>query len=142
MSWKNVVLGQLLNASQTMGKLSTTDLAEGLVERGIIPETVKDDQTLHGILLSEIVLNAIAGVKVPPAPQNQDGYFVYRMNAKEMLVSEMVRRNSEQVRGLERRTGINLEHYYKISKRKECSMDACSTVAGQGLSKRKRVHRE
>ncbi len=43
-----------------------------------------------------------------------------------------------RVKELERRTGINLEHYYKINKRKECSRDDDLSAVGEGLSKRKK----
>jgi hypothetical protein len=40
------------------------------------------------------------------------------MNAKEMLLWHMGRKNAERVKDLERETGVNLEHYHKLNRKK------------------------
>ncbi len=112
MSWKDII-SQLENKLPNETKLSTTDLVNGLLEKGMIPEAIKHNTTLHEVMLREILLKTLEGIEVPGAPQDEEKIamgiylcrFVYRMNAKEMLMSQMGRRNAERVKDLERETG-------------------------------------
>ncbi len=108
MSWKDVITTwlskeKLIVPNET--KLSTTDLADKLVEKDMIPAAIKNNAILHEVLLTQILLETIDVIKVPRAPQNPNGYFVYRMNAKEMLLWHMGRKNAERVKDLEKETG-------------------------------------
>ena len=109
MSWKDVITTwlseeKLIVPNET--KLSTTDLADKLVEKDMIPTAIKNNAILHEVLLTQILLETIDVIKVPRAPQNPNGYFVYRMNAKEMLLWHMGRKNAERVKDLEKETGV------------------------------------
>ncbi len=121
MSWKDVITAwlskeKLIVPNET--KLSTTDLADILVEKNMIPAAIRNNAILYEVLLTRILLETLDVIKVPRAPQNPNGYFVYRMNAKEMLLWNMGRKNEEQIRGLEKETGVNLEHYHKLNREK------------------------
>ena len=126
MSWEDIINTQLSNKLPNETKLSTVDLVDKLLEKGMIPETIRDNTTLHEVLLSRILLRMLDGIEVPRAPQNMekigDGIYLhrfsYRMNAKEVLVSQMGRKSAERVKDLERETGVSLEHYRKLNKRK------------------------
>jgi hypothetical protein len=37
------------------------------------------------------------------------------MNAREMMVWDMARKNEKQVEALEKETGVNLDHYHKLN---------------------------
>ncbi len=132
MSWKDVITTwlskeKLIVPNET--KLSTTDLADKLVEKDMIPAAIKNNAILHEVLLTQILLETIDVIKVPRAPQNPNGYFVYRMNAKEMLLWHMGRKNAERVKDLEKETGVNLEHYHKLNTSKRtfvCAKDGSS----------------
>ncbi len=143
MSWRDIIITQLSNKLPNKTKLSTSDLVGKLLEKGMIPEAIRDNATLHGVLLSEILLKTLDGIEVPRAPQNEekigDGIYLrrfsYRMNAKEMLISQMGRRNAERIKDLERETGVSLEHYHKLNERKKCFGDGL--CAKDGLSKKR-----
>ncbi len=145
MSWKNIIISQLKNKLPNETKLSTVDLVNRLVEKGMIPEVIRDNATLHEVLLSEILLKMLDGIEVPRAPQDEEEIgngiylcrFSYRMNAKEMLMSQMGRKNAERIKDLERETGVSLEHYHKLNKREKRFGDGL--CAKDSLSKKRRL---
>ncbi len=114
MSWKDIINSHLKNRlpNETNSDLSTTDLVNKLVEKGIIPEGIKRNTTLHEVLLSEILLKTLEGIKVPLAQRSEE-----ELSAKEVLFSQMGRKSAERTKDLERETGVSLEHYHKLSKR-------------------------
>ncbi len=62
------------------------------------------------------------------------------MNAKEMLLWNMGRQNEEQIRGLEKETGVNLEHYHKLNREKRtfvCAKHGYAKCEGDSNKKRK-----
>ncbi len=138
MSWKDVITTRLSKEKLIVPnetKLSTSDLVDKLVEKDMIPAAIKNNATLHEVLLTQILLKTLDAIEVPPAPQNREEIgngiylcrFSYRANAKEMLLSHMGRKNAERVKDLERETGVNLEHYHKLSKRTfVCAKDGSS----------------
>ena len=90
------------------GNLATLDL----IEKNIIPATLIDNATLHSIMLTQIILETLTGITVPRAQGNN---FTYRMNAREMMMWDMARKNEKQVEALEKEMGVNLNHYHKLN---------------------------
>ena len=145
MSWRDIITAWLSKEKFIVPneiKLSTTSLAEILVEKNIIPPGIKNNATLHGVLLTRILLETLDAIKVPRAPQNSNGNFVYHMNAKEMLKWSMGRKNEEEVKALEKETGVNLEHYHKLNTNKQtfvCAKHGFGKCECKGnLSKKRR----
>ncbi len=144
MSWKDVITAWLSKEKLVVPnetKLSTADLADILVEKDMIPPAIRNNAILHEVLLTRIMLETLDAIKVPRAPQNPNGYFVYRMNAKEMLLWNMGRKNEEQIRGLEKETGVNLEHYHKLNRKKQtfvCAKHGFAKCECEGKSNKKR----
>ncbi len=87
------------------GKLSTSNLVDILSEKKTIPLDIKDNATLHGVLLTRILLETLEAIQVPQNP-----------NAKEMLTRSMGLRNQKELEALEKETGVSLEHYYKLNR--------------------------
>ncbi len=122
MSWRDIITVWLLKekfVAPNEIKLSTTNLADILVEKNMIPPGIKNNATLHGVLLTRILLETLDAIEVPRAPQASNGNFVYRMNAKEMLKWSMGSKNQKEVEALEKETGVNLEHYHKLNTNKQ-----------------------
>ncbi len=82
------------------------------MEKGIIPAGIKRNTTLHEVLLWEILLKALGGIKVPLAQRSEE-----ELSAKEVLFSQMGRKSTERTEDLERETGVSLEHYHKLSEK-------------------------
>ena len=146
MSWKDVITAWLSKEKLTVPnetKLSTGDLVDVLVEKDMIPPVIRNNATLHEVLLTQILLETVDTIKVPRAPQNPNGYFTYRMNAKEMLLWNMGRKNSERVKDLERETGVSLEHYHKLNRKKQtfvCAKHGFAKCECEGkLSKKRKL---
>ena len=78
----------------------------------MIPATLIDNQLLHSILLTQVMLETLADLTVPPSPQTNS--FTYHGNAKEKMMWDLNKKNAEQMKSLEEQTGVNLEHYYKL----------------------------
>ena len=139
MSWRDIITKWLPKEGfVTQGKISTTNLVEILVEKNIIPPGIKDNATLHGVLLTRILLETLDATQVPRAPQvtNGSGHcnFSYRMNAKEILKWSMGSKNQKELEALEKETGVSLEHYHKLNKfgtlpQKESRKRKCDTEA-------------
>ena len=79
----------------------------------MIPATLIDNQTLHSILLAQVILETLTDVTVPPAPQAKN--FTYRANAKEMVTWDLNKKNAELMKALEEQTGVNLDHYHELN---------------------------
>ncbi len=105
-----LALGQILNAR---GKFGNYGFNELLIEKNIIPATLIDNPTLHAIMLTPIILETLMGVTVPRAPQGNN--FTYHMNAKEIMMWDLARKNEKRVATLEEETGVNLDHYHKLN---------------------------
>ena len=115
MSWKDIINSHLKNRlpNETNSDLSTIDLVNKLVEKGMIPEAIKCNTTLHEVLLSEILLKTLEGIKVPLAQRGEE-----ELNAKEVLFWQIGRKGAERTKDLERETGVSLEYYHKLNSRK------------------------
>ena len=83
--------------------MATLDLMRLLIEKNTIPATLIDNPTLHAIILTQIILETLTGITVPRAPQGNT--FTYHMNAKEMLMWDMARKNEKQVEALQKKRG-------------------------------------
>ncbi len=116
MSWKDIINSHLKNRlpNETNSDLSTIVLVNKLLDKGIIPEAIKRNTTLHEVLLSEILLKTLEGVKVPLAQRGAE-----ELNAKEILFWQIGKKGAERTKDLERETGVSLEHYHKLSKREK-----------------------
>ena len=114
MTWRNIVTHWLSDKIITQeGNLTTLDLMKILIEKNIIPVTLIDNPTLHSIILTQIILETLTGITVPRAPQGNT--FTYHMNAKEMMMLDLGRKNEKQIEALEKETGVNLDHYHKLN---------------------------
>ncbi len=115
MSWKDITNSHLKNRlpNETNSDLSTIDLANKLVEKGMIPEAIKRNTALHEVLLSEILLKTLEGIKVPLAQRGEE-----ELSAKEVLFWQIGRKGAERTKDLERETGVSLEYYHKLNSRK------------------------
>jgi hypothetical protein len=114
MAWRNIVTHWLSDKIITQeGTLATLDFMKLLTEKNIIPTTLIDNATLHAIILTQIILETLTGITVPRAPQGNT--FTYHMNAKEMMMFDMARKNEKQIEALEKETGVNLDHYHKLN---------------------------
>ena len=94
MLWRDIVAEWVLTKQRDI-----MDLIHYLVYVGIIPSTVTGNQTLHSILLTQIMLGALTDVNVPPAPQAIRN-FSYRANAKEIMW-DLNRKIVEKMKSLE-----------------------------------------
>ena len=104
MTWRNIVTHWLSDKIITQeGNLTTLDLMKLLIEKNIIPVTLIDNPTLHSIILTQIILQTLTGITVPRAPQGNT--FTYHMNAKEMMMLDLGRKNEKQIEALEKETG-------------------------------------
>ena len=75
------------------------------------------NDTLHTILLTQVMWEMLKGMVVPRA--HQGSYFTYYMNAKEMMNMDMAKKSGLQFLALEKETGVNLDCYYKLGIRNE-----------------------
>jgi hypothetical protein len=114
MTWRNIITHWLSDKFITQeGNLATLDLIRLLIEKNMIPATLIDNPTLHSIILTQIILETLTGITVPRAPQGNT--FTYHMNAKEMMMFDMARKNEKQIEALEEETGMNLDPYHKLN---------------------------
>ena len=114
MAWRNIITRWLSDKVITPGEnLTVLSLIQLLIERNIIPSTLVDNATLHSIILTQIILETLTGITVPQISQGGD--FTYQMNAMEMMMLDLTRKNEGQVLTLEKETGVNLDHYHKLN---------------------------
>jgi hypothetical protein len=114
MTWRNIVTHWLSDKIITQeGNLATLDLMKLLIEKNMIPVTLIDNPTLYSIILTQFILETLTGITVPMAPQGNT--FTYHMNAKEMMMWDMARKNEKQIEALEKETGVNFDHYHKLN---------------------------
>ena len=107
MSWSNLVTEWMSSKKEFM------ELVGQLIRANIIPATLSDDQNLHSILLNQIILETMAEINVPRAPQGNN--FLYCANAKETLMWDLNQKNGKLIRELEEKTGVNLNNYHKLN---------------------------
>ena len=95
------------------GNLATLELIKLLIEENTIPSTLVNNSTLHSIILTQVLLETLTGITVPQVSQGSD--LTYRMDAREMMMLDLGRKNERQVEALEKETGVNLDHYHKLN---------------------------
>ena len=121
MSWRNIITEWLSKegfVTPDSQRFSTTNLVEILVEKNMIPPGIRNNATLHGVLLTQILLKTLDAIKVPRAPQVANGVFTYRVSAKEMLMWSIGSQNQKEIEALEKETGVSLEHYHRLNTNK------------------------
>jgi hypothetical protein len=122
MNWRDVVAHWLTEKGVILGgELKIVDLAELMIDRDMIPAWLVGNDTLHTVLLTQVMWETLKGVLVPRAQQGSN--FTYHLNAKEMMNQDMARKSGLQFLALEKETGVNLDSYYKLGIR-----NASSTV--------------
>ena len=99
------------------GKSGNSGFDETFDRENMIPATLIDNATLHSIILTQTILETLTGITVPRAPQGNT--FTYHMNAKEVMMFDMARKNKKQVEGLEKERGVNLDHHHKLNIRNQ-----------------------
>lgn len=118
MSWRDIVTTWLSNRRQDE-TLSIVDLVGHLVRANVAPTILADNATLHSILLTQIMLETLNGITVPPAPQGKPftgiQNFTYIQNSKEIMMWDLNVKNSKEIKLLEEKTGVNLDHYHKLN---------------------------
>ena len=100
---KGVVLG---------GELKITELVQLMIERNMIPAWLAGNDTLHTVLLTQVMWETLKGMVVPRAHQGNN--FMYHLNAKEVMNMDMAKGSGLQFLALEKETGVNLDCYYKL----------------------------
>ena len=114
MSWRNIVSHWLSDKCITQGgNLATLELIKLLIEGNTIPSTLVDNSTLHSIILTQVLLEALTGITVPWVSRGSD--LTYGMDARERMMLDLGRKNERLVETLEKETGVNLDHYHKLN---------------------------
>ena len=112
------------------GELKITELVELMIERNMIPAWLAGNDTLHTVLLTQVMWETLKGMVVPRAHQGSN--FTYHLNAKEMMNMDMAKKSGLQFLALEKETGVNLDNYYKLRIRK--ALPAAPMVFAKGAS--------
>ena len=110
MSWRDIVIKQVSNTPASQN-LSILDLVRHLIHENMIPTTLIDNVTLHSILLTQVILEKLSGVTAPAIPSKNCSY---HMDAKEIMMFDLNKKNSKPIKELEEQTGVNLDHYHKL----------------------------
>ena len=121
-------------------KWQLRELVSTLVNKEIIPENIKDDATLYALLVAQMHKMFGEMLKIPAygfvLPTYQ--YVSQTTHALTILNAERV---EQQKKHLERETGINISHYYKIKtvmdKRSKAPFIITTTRSGR-VTKRKK----
>ena len=94
------------------------DLEALLLKRGLIPEFVCGNDSLYDILLRRMQKQLLYSVNVPPRVQTSMT-FGGLMNCRRMLLQDVDNDLQKIKRSFEKKTGVNLDHYYKMAQTKE-----------------------
>ena len=120
MNWRDVVARWLTEKGVVLGgELKIVELVELMIERDMIPAWLVGNDTLHTVLLTQVMWETLKGMVVPRAHQGSN--FTYHLNAKEMMNMDMARKSGLQFLALEKETGVNLDSYYKLGIRNALS---------------------
>jgi hypothetical protein len=88
MSWRNIVGHWLSDKCITQGGgLATLELIKLLIEGNTIPSTLVDNSTLHSIILTQVLLEALTGITVPWVSRGSD--LTYGMDARERMMLDL-----------------------------------------------------
>ena len=113
-----------------------TELEEILLKRGLIPEFVRGDDALYDILLRQMLTQLVWSVEVPKRPQGPT--FAYLSNCKQMLEDELYGNVADRTRKFEMKTGVNLDHYYRLANTKMSGEKRKQTLLDEQTELRKR----
>ena len=94
------------------------DLEALLLKRGLIPEFVCGNDSLYDILLRRMQKQLLYSVNVPPRVQTSMT-FGGLMNCRRMLLQDVDNGLQKSKRSFDKKTGVNLDHYYKMAQTKE-----------------------
>jgi hypothetical protein len=90
------------------------DLEQILLKRELIPEFICGDDAFYDILIRRMQCQLILCVGVPERPQMGMG-FGHVANCKSMLVHEILADVHKRKEAFEKKTGVNLDHYYRLA---------------------------
>jgi hypothetical protein len=131
MNWREVVAHWLTEKGVVLGgELKITELVELMIERNMIPAWLAGNDTLHTVLLTQVMWETLKGIVVPRAHQGSN--FTYYLNAKEMMNMDMAKGSGLQFLAVEKETGVNLDNYYKLGIRG--ALSATPMVFAKGTS--------
>jgi hypothetical protein len=131
MNWRGVVAHWLTGRGVILGgELKITELVELMIERNMVPAWLEGNDTLHTVLLTQVMWETLKGIVVPRAHQGSS--FTYYLNAKEMMNMNMAKGSGLQFLALEKETGVNLDNYYKL--RIGNTLSAVPVVSTKGMS--------
>jgi hypothetical protein len=131
MNWREVVAHWLAEKGVILGgELEIPELVELMIERNMIPAWLAGNDTLHTVLLTQVMWEVLKGMMVPRAHQGSN--FTYYMNAKEMMNMDMAKKSGLQFLALEKETGVNLDCYDKLRIRN--ALPATPMVSAKGTS--------
>ena len=109
MCWRNIVKNWCISKTLQREKLEILNFIRQLIETNTIPATLVDNETLHSILLTQIVLETLNNVSVPRKSQGKN--FAYHSDAREAIMWNLSAENVLKIKRLEEEMGVNLDHY-------------------------------
>ena len=112
MCWRDIVKNWFISKTLQREKLEILNLIRQLIETNTIPATLVDNETLHSILLTQILLETLNDVSVPRKPQGKE--FVYRSDAREAIMWNLSAENVLKLKRLEEEMGVNYYYYYYL----------------------------
>ena len=113
MCWRDIVKNWFISKTVQRETAELLNLIRQLIETNTIPATLVDNETLHSILLTQILLETLNNVSVPKKPQGKN--FTYRSDAREAIMWNLSAENVLKIKRLEEETGVNLDHYHKLN---------------------------
>ena len=101
MSWRDVVTNWLSNKKDLtlldlLQEMIQADMIRDMIEANMIPATLIDNQTLHSILLTQVILETLMDLSVPPANN-------FTHNANRRIFYLLYERQGDGNVGLERK---------------------------------------
>ncbi|CAB3979922.1 Hypothetical predicted protein [Paramuricea clavata] len=93
------------------------DLVNLLLKQELIPDFVCDNVCLYNVLMLQMERLMIGNLTVPMAVQGIN--FTYTLNCKEMKMHVVCRDLQKAKDELEKLTGVNLDHYYRLKMAKK-----------------------
>jgi hypothetical protein len=99
------------------------DLEKMLFDRGLILEFLRGDDNLYNVLIRRMQLQFIYSVAVPQRVQ-MGCTFGGVMNCRRMLLHDIFNGLDKSKRHLEKKNGVNLDYYYKMSESTKRSEEA------------------
>jgi hypothetical protein len=87
-------------------------LAARLVEKKIIPASIQFDAQLYAVLIAQMLLQLLRNIVVPEGVGF--GNFYRNVDTKGLRLSEVTAEKDRCKVKLEKWTGINIDHWYKI----------------------------